>query len=48
MPPLEIADGDIRVGAFPGIHDFYGKLGITDPAADKSGIKNQGLHKSIS
>ena len=47
IPPLKIADGYIRMRAFSGIHDFNGKLWITDPAADEGSIKYQGFYKSI-
>ena len=47
-PVFHIADGDIRMGAFTGCHDFNGKLWIADPSADQRRIKYKGFHKSVS
>ena len=44
---LHVADGDVRVGALAGLHDLHGEIYIPDPAADQSGVEDQGLHEAI-
>ena len=46
-PALHVADGDVGVGAFPGVHDFHGQLGVSDAAAYEGGVEDEGLHKAV-
>ena len=44
---LHVADRNVCVGAFSGLHDLHREIHVPDPAADQGGIEDHGLHEAI-
>ena len=44
---FHVADRNVCVGAFSGLHDLHREIHVPDPAADQGGIEDHGFHEAI-
>ena len=46
-PVFHVAEGNVRVGAFTGVHDLHGEFWVAYVPADQGCVEDQRFHKTV-
>ena len=46
-PVVHIAQNNVRLRAFPGLHNLHAKVCAPDSSTDQCSVKNNGFHEPV-